>query len=793
MQRHALWAAMLSAGLLAACGGSGGGSKNSAPNEGAANVSMSGTAAKGRMANAVVTAHAVKADGTIDAGALASTVTDAQGNYTLRFSAQASQPYVIKVSAKADGSTTHLDEVSGTTQTLPVGFELRALFVPATGGNVTTSASVTPFSELAVSAAERSSGGLTEANVAQAVSTVTQLLGFDPTGVAVTSTTDAAADVNQQKLALLLTAVSQLANNGALGCDAGTAGAKVACVVDKMAESASSSSLKLDAGVSSALSTAVNTVLSDPALRGNVNGAALTSIVANLDCVGDACKPAPVGTTPEDKPVPTAIAAAKLMFTDVRSDWISVFGTGAKPGAVRGEASKFEQAMKGVQAPVEMLMKDSSALLLGVDLYNDYKAGRTTLTTVTGGANLLAGDTWAFEQFNSVACTLYQDEAATTQATAIANANFVGCSATYYVAANTPNPGAFTTWRHGFTIKPTATAGSYEYATRARQRTGTANVSLQPNFYTGTVSVQTDEQGSINGFQIAGQLAGAFKSGDIELVNEYHDWTLNGTRQGATSTVTGSVVAKDAANTTLATLEVKSASLTEIQVSRDSFGNIVHPEHPNAVDTAGGELSEGSVHLRWTIPGADFEGSFALSGSQWDKSLTMHTPTKAVLSGSLRTVEGGTISEFLTGKLTASVIGFDTYRRDLPSSPDNYYKADLSFVGKATAPGRPLLELTIGTSLKSYEDEVSSVSLQYRSLVNGTPRLVVSASASRDSNGVETFTLSEATSNLSMKVQGEATTATLLLGGTTTVGTLDVDKGLMTFADGSFVSVDMGL
>jgi hypothetical protein len=207
MKHHSGWpASALAVALLAACGG--GGSDSPAPTTAA--VTLSGTAAKGLMAGADVSALAVKADGTVDTTPLATTTTDASGHYTLNFTATKDQPYVIQVKAKDDGSTTHLDEVSGAAQALPAGFAMRALFVPTSTGNVSTSASVTPFSELAVAAAAKAGGGLTAANAAQAVSTVSQLLGFDPTSVTAKDAASAAS-ANEQKLAILLTAASSAA------------------------------------------------------------------------------------------------------------------------------------------------------------------------------------------------------------------------------------------------------------------------------------------------------------------------------------------------------------------------------------------------------------------------------------------------------------------------------------------------------------------------------------------------------------------------------------------------------
>ena len=133
--------AALSAAVLVACGGGGGSTTPAGPgiDPNAATVSLSGVAAKGLMANADVKVYAVKSDGTVDTSTVLGTATtDAKGQYTLSFAATKDQPYVITVTAKADGSTTHLDEVSGTSQALPSGFTMRAVLVPASGGTVTS-------------------------------------------------------------------------------------------------------------------------------------------------------------------------------------------------------------------------------------------------------------------------------------------------------------------------------------------------------------------------------------------------------------------------------------------------------------------------------------------------------------------------------------------------------------------------------------------------------------------------------------------------------------------------------
>lgn len=810
MQQRVLWAAMLSAGLLAACGGGGGGSDTPQPpvNNNNASVSLTGTAAKGLMANATVTAHAINSDGSIASAALATATTDAQGRYSLSFTATKGQPYVVKVTATA--TTTHLDEVSGQTQPLPVGFAMRSLLPAATSDTVTTSASVTPFSEMAVAAAAEAAGGVTAANAAQAVSTVSQLLGFNPTNVVPTTTSDANATPDQQKLAVMLTAVSQLAASDALGCNTGSAGDKTLCVVNALADSASLSSIKLETGstdVSAALSGALTTVVNDPALAGSVSPVLLTAIEDRLACEGMSC-------TAVSPTVASAIDAAKTLFTQIKSDWTTLFSRGGATsiatGAANTEAWKFSEAMADVQAPAEMLLKDAGTLLMAVDLYNDYKAGRVTVPDRVRAEDLTANDGSSdFSNFAAVACSLYQDANVTVLATAPANANFIGCGARYYVSRTVAgDTTTITEWRHGFTITPNAD-GSFGYTTRARERvrsctasscTLVANNSLQANFYAGTVTpTLTGTFGRITAFTIAGELPAAFEEGSNQLVdvNGHHTWSLTGTRTIAannmsSTTFSGQIVAVNGDGTTASTLKVSNGSTTETPVWRDQFGNEVEPGSPTAVSPFGGTFSGGALTLTWTTPAAEFEGTFSATDSVWDASGTSLSPTKVTLAGSLRNINAGQTQEFLNGRIDATVTGFDNYNNTQPDSTSNFNTVAFTFVGQVTAPGRPVLELSASSSLRSHEDEPSAVNLQYRSIVSGTARNVITVAGTRGSNGVMSFALNEAASNLSLNWVDGATSGSLMQG-TTVVGTIDENTKMLTFSNGEFISLDFGL
>lgn len=782
--------AVASASLLAGCGGGG----DDAASTSTATIALSGIAAKGLMANADVAAYAVNAEGQMVSPPLATSTTDGNGQYQLNFNATKGQPVVIKVSAKADGTTTHLDEVSGLRQALPASFSMRALLVPQTTGALSTRINVTPFSEMTVAAASRAGGGLTAANAAQATSTVTQLLGFDPATVSVTSAQNASATLEQQKLAVMLAAVSQMASNGDLGCNSGDASTKTACVVGKLSASSSVASLQLGNGVSGALQSATQAVLNKPELVGAIQTSTLVNIVTNLGCSAEACTPAASGT-PAPDPVAAAITAAKLLFTQIKTDLTTLFskdGISANAqGLLNQEAFKFEQVMQGVQPPVETLLKDASAIVMGVDLYHDYKAGRSSLIDRARAFDLTATD--GTVRVPAAACTLYQDVDTQVRATAMANANYIGCGARYYATRSYSGTGyVHTEWRHGITLTPQAD-GSFTYSTRARQRvqncdlsnncTTSSNQALQLQSdnstplaaFTGSITpVLTGSHGNIASFTLTGELPAAFKSGGTTLVNFKHQVDISGSQtlvnnEPTALSLSGFVAAYKDASTQEGKLTLSSGS----------------------IDQASGA----AANLVWNVGAAEFEGDLKLQGMSTDKSGMNRSPTQLALKGMLRNIANGVSSEFLSGQLNVNASGYEQFDSTQPPSASNKYSADLSFIGTVTAPNRPRLELTLGTgTVIDGSSARQPATLQYRTLVNGLPRSVVTLTATPGSQpgAAASFRLAEASSGLSMSWLDGASLIDLVFGSpAVTIG--QFKNGLLTFSDNSVISLDLGL
>ncbi|MET0350215.1 MAG: hypothetical protein ABW067_10540, partial [Rhizobacter sp.] len=744
MRLKTLWAALMVAGLAAACGGDGGGDSSTPGDTTSTTVNLAGIAAKGVLSGALVSVHPIKADGQPDlTKTLASVETGADGKYTLpAFTGTRGAVYLVRITAIAN-KTTALDEITGTAVPLPADFVMRGLFVAPSAPTTSATSNVTPFSELAAAAAVNATGGASAGNAEQALANVRSLLGFDPTTVT-PATIQAAATGNEQTLAVMLTAVAKLANDSALGCTSTDLGQRTKCVVDQLAASAKLDSTKPGTvgttDVAAALVGAAEDVVADPDLTkdSTVNAGTINTVKSGLEGDGTVVPPNTAN----------GIAATKALFQELRSDLTTLFSndgvTSVSAGAVNQEAFKFSEALKSVQDPVEMLAKDVGAVIVGIDLYNDFKAGRSGNSRNGGEGEVANGDA----NTPSLSCSLYTTSATNELAQVAADANFIGCSTVYYVTrvpGGAGQPVVQTRWRHGFTITPGAN-NTFTYEGRARKRvencqngtcTLVSNEALQTNGVTGNLTT-TLTDGHITGFTIKGDLAGGFKSGTTQLANVKTTVDLTGTRTiGAdnlsSTTFSGTSVTYGENNAVLGTLTVKSGATSEVAVSWDANGNLVARDP--ALEPAGGDLATASLNIVWATAAAEFEGEIALTDSVWDKSKTSHVPSKAKLRGVLSTVSNGTKAEFFNGTLTASTTGYAAYDETKNDSATNNFGINLAFTGSVTAPGRPKLEVALDATTASHLDDPTSATVSYKSIVNGQAKMQVGVTATATANG----------------------------------------------------------
>lgn len=235
--------------LLSACGGGGGGgggesapqtpstpqTGNAPETEAPRFATLNGTAAKGIIANAAVSAYLINEDGSRGA-LLGSTRTDANGSYTLDILAQstpvwlelsgASDAYMVCDSLQGCGATSDPDQDTnengtvdfGEKMPLPAGFQLRAFLPEADDSQI--KATLSPLTHLAAVLAESFPQGIDGLSVAMANSQVANLFALDGSILALKvpdltqSSQFNAAATQQRKYALLLGAFASLASNG---------------------------------------------------------------------------------------------------------------------------------------------------------------------------------------------------------------------------------------------------------------------------------------------------------------------------------------------------------------------------------------------------------------------------------------------------------------------------------------------------------------------------------------------------------------------------------------------------
>lgn len=252
--------ALLSVLTVAGCGGGGGDSFSVASVT--TPTSVSGTAAKGIVKQAkVLVCRIVNGVPEADA-ACATTTTGADGSYRVTFSDGYTGPAMVKVMAgtAAGMASTMMDETTGAD--IPYNMTMRAL-VPAVSG--TTTAYVTPFSEMAASAMGATLMDAT--TITQAINTVQSVmsgLGIDlsvmPMMDLKNNATNSTVLTMQANMVKQLSRVAMAAKNSSLFKDA----SGVAC------NTLATDSLKLSCVVSAMAGVMNNYLTADPTKFGNM-------------------------------------------------------------------------------------------------------------------------------------------------------------------------------------------------------------------------------------------------------------------------------------------------------------------------------------------------------------------------------------------------------------------------------------------------------------------------------------------------------------------------------------------
>jgi hypothetical protein len=153
-------AAAVAIAVLSACGGGGGSSapptNNPAPTKG----TISGTAVKGPVANATVTAYGIS-NGTLGAP-VGSATTNSQGNFSVPIGSY-SGPVMLQMMGG-----TYTDEATGTMMTMRAGDVMTAVMQTLAAGSTISGIQLTPLTAMAQTMAAHMTGGMTDANISAA-------------------------------------------------------------------------------------------------------------------------------------------------------------------------------------------------------------------------------------------------------------------------------------------------------------------------------------------------------------------------------------------------------------------------------------------------------------------------------------------------------------------------------------------------------------------------------------------------------------------------------------------------
>lgn len=802
------------------------------------------------MANARVTAHPIK-EGFVDTQTvLASGLTGADGRYALpTFTSTTGQPVVVVIQVRSD--TVHMDELTQVPVPLPTTFVMRSVVVPM-AADVSLPVSITPYTEMVVRAAETATDKLNAVSVAQGKSALSQMLGFDPIATDVNGI-KAANDAEVNAHGLMLAAVSQMAvgaDSATLGCALATKGESIACTVAKLAQAAKLDTVRLEIGttdIGASLSEAVMAVWTNTSVvPADVDvSATVATVTDRLACVeGSQTNPCEVAQINAQT---TGVAAAKAMFTALRTSIDGWFSRGGLSGAGRlnQDAARFETALSSAKAPLDQVTQDLAVMELGIRLYDDYLAGRTTVpsvgswygrapgddrTRLANGTERSNGAPWSV---SAIGCTLRQADGST--ATAPSNVHDIGCRSSMRIEVErveplpaVPGSIRITDWRHGLTLTPRAVNGAadrvFDYGSSAskRVRAQTCTVSVEPWFTSGCgalmdqtadrVNLQLDASGSTRGFsgvitvspagssslamQVNGGLPALLDGANGTLVNDRQSVSLTVRDDGTASsvaTLAGKVEAFDTASSAVAsgTLDIASGSqFTFVAANEDGS------RPASGTSTAFRALAGAQIGLSWRTADASLSGSLTATDGVWDLAGRSLVPTKLVFTGSLDRWTGSSSQNWITANVSMTQSGWANHDTTRPVSSTNpSYTVAGTFSGTVTpSDGKLPFFLSLSTSKASNEAYPKDISGTLRMGSESTPKVNIQLTATSDAAGAKTWRLHETVQDIALELRPNERMTQIRQGsGQVVVGNIDHDRRRVDYADLTFESLDLGL
>lgn len=752
------------AAVLVACGGGGGESP-------AETITLQGTVAKGLVSGAKIRVLSAGATPQVLASGI---VTDTNGQYTIKLNKPAG-PVVIEADLEGASIANEVEPSKPTTGLK--GEKMRAIVSPNVG---TTTANVTPFSEMAVDIV--ADAGWNAAAVSDANRVVRQLLN---------NTDHLTADPTKGPLLASLTAVQKLVN------DEEGAGA-LAAVLQKLRDAGSSRDGKVS--VASSLVTELEAAC----------GAVAAVAVA---CDTAFAIPAPIEVGSGDR-----IDAVYSLFQDLR-DTLLAYSNDTQTGELDKAGDRLSKAVQEAVQPVDNEMLGVLSMFSkGDQLYRDFKAGRATTQFVNSGysygrtATFRADGTPVFAGFlprygcevaratietkTDGALDVKSDY--TTVGVTKADANVFACYGVGTAGRVYPARDGVNAYWQTVVFIPQAD-GSFKYVHQLRTRPFDQRVAVATRvkaFY-GSLGVKRDASSELTGFNLNGKLVPGLMghaAGEYATLDRV-DATLAfaGSQPTATSAkydLSGSMKLYKKDNVFASSVEIASGSMvavkTDVPYSYTDYipggascpaGSTPAPWSmvPNLwcqVTITETEEAFSAVDLNVTVtaPGVKFQGIVSAGTPSFDKTKTVFYPTKMSLNGKIFETDGSGYRLLLDGLGAVELLNYASF--DATSGAEAPMK--VTFDGKVLLKNRPDMGVTLSASKTATAQSLSgtffwnSKALKFEGAANGA------VTVSNDS-GVR-FTIPK----------GGADTAQDVLKGDVKVGTVNLGQRRISYADGRF-------
>ncbi|MCL4476021.1 MAG: hypothetical protein M1508_07335 [Nitrospirae bacterium] len=158
----------ISLALLAGCGGGGESITSTQP----VNGTISGTAVKGPVSNAMVTCFSINADGT-KGNMIGTGQTDGQGNYSIPMG-----DYSGAVLCQMTGGN-YMDEATGISMPMLQNDVMTCVIPSMSAGSTVSGIQMTPMTSMAQSMAQNMLGGMTQSNITQANNSMGSYFGIN--------------------------------------------------------------------------------------------------------------------------------------------------------------------------------------------------------------------------------------------------------------------------------------------------------------------------------------------------------------------------------------------------------------------------------------------------------------------------------------------------------------------------------------------------------------------------------------------------------------------------------------